>query len=458
MNVGAAMTDITPKAGTHLAGDVGGYRPCQSVLDPLHAKAVVFESNGKQLCFLSLDVTIITKEYTDRIREGAAKRFGFDPDAIMLHATQTHSAPSVGHFMVDEEWPPVPKDREFVRGGDIAFAEMASERAIAAIGAACETLEPVQLGAASGIQDGLAFNRRGVTRDGTVCMPWFGSSAQHPLGPTHIRYMEGPTDPEVGVLCARGNDLRMVAMLLHYTCHPVILYAQPGAIVSADWPGAWASELCATYGKSCVPLIVNGCCGDINPWPPFDLDFRPDHRRMGRALAGISEKIIRSMTFSDESALDWKVKRVPLPVREWDAKELREAEDYLANHREPTWEKDRPNRVERTWSRMAFVKSVEMLRRRSPTLPYEVQVFRVGKTAFVGLPGEPFVAAQLAIKIASPTYPTYVAHCTSQYVAYLPPRDAYDRRGHEVFFCKVKPGSLEMVIEAATKLLKELFA
>src|ERR1044071_7549623 len=117
MKAGAAMVDITPKAGTHLAGDVGGFRPAQNVLDPPYAKAVVFESNGKKLCLLSFDVTILTQECTDRIRDAAATMFGFERDAVMVHATQTHSAPSLGHFMVDRDFPAVPADREFVRGG-----------------------------------------------------------------------------------------------------------------------------------------------------------------------------------------------------------------------------------------------------------------------------------------------------------------------------------------------------
>ncbi|MBI4024730.1 MAG: hypothetical protein HY360_07085 [Verrucomicrobia bacterium] len=457
MKAGAATADITPKPGTHLAGSVGSYRPAQSALDPLYARAAVFESDGRKLCFLSLDVTIIAKEYTNRIRDEAARRHGFEREAVMVHATQTHSAPSIGHFMVDQDFPPVPADREFVRGGDLAYADFAVEQAIEAIGRACARLEPVRIATGSGARDGLAFNRRGVMRDGKVGMPWFYSSLQHPLGRTDYRHLEGPTDPEVGILCARNGDMRMTAMLLHHTCHPVNVYAQPGAAVSADWPGAWADALQAVYGTACAPLVLNGCCGNINPWPAFEPDFHPDHRRMGRALGGISEKIIRAMTFSEESALDWKVRIVRLPVRQVDERELREAEAYLAKNPDPPWLKDNPRCVDGAWNRAAWLWSIELMRRRSPQMEYEIQVFRVGNAAFVGLPGEPFVEGQLAIKIASPASWTCVVHCTTQYVAYLPTREAYARGGHEVFFCKVAPGSLEMVVDAATGLLREVF-
>ena len=249
----------------------------------------------------------------------------------------------------------------------------------------------------------------------------------------------------------------MVAMLLHYTCHPVNVYAQPGAVVSADWPGAWAAAMQTIHGLSCVPLVLNGCCGNINPWPAFEPDFHPDHRYMGNALGEVSEKIIHSLSFTEESTLDWKARKVMLPTRKLNVDQLREAEEYLAQYPEPQWLKDKPNRVEGAWSRAAWLWSIELMRRRSPEIPYEVQAFRVGKTAFVALPGEPFVEGQLAIKVGSPTYPTYVAHCATQYVGYLPPREALLRGGHEVFFCKVAPGSLEIVVDEAKAMLRELF-
>ncbi len=101
---GAAEVDITPKAGIHLAGDVGRWRPAKLALDPLFARALVLESGGKRLCLVVLDLTIVTEEYTGLIREEAALRFGLEPSAVMVHATQTHTAPSLGHFMFDESF------------------------------------------------------------------------------------------------------------------------------------------------------------------------------------------------------------------------------------------------------------------------------------------------------------------------------------------------------------------
>ena len=465
MRVGSAIVDITPKAGVHLAGSgMSDHRPAQSIIDPLYAKAVVFEMKGRKICISALDLTAITEEYTTFIRKSAAERFGFDSDAVMVHSLQIHSAPSCGGLMLDPEFPlKLPPEQEYLTGAETKYSEYAADCALKAIEKANKSLRPVKIAVGSAVRDDLAFNRRAVMRDGKVTMPWFYSSQQKPLGPTEIRYMEGPIDPEVGVFCARDDDMKMVAMLLHYTCHPVNVFATNKNVVSADWPGAWAAGMQKAYGTECVPLVLNGCCGNINPWPPFTPDFVPDHRRMGNELADMTCKVIRKMTFSDNDVLDWRVCRVLLPYREIPEDRKREVEKILSEYPQPKWNKDTPERIDPNWFRTASTKSIEYCQKRWPDgFPYEVQVLRIGDTAFVGLPGEPFVEGQLAIKIGSPAKFTYVAHMTSHYVGYIPTKDACRRGGHEAnpectYWAKLAPGALNIIVDTAIDLLKEIF-
>ena len=44
LNVGAAEIDITPPMGMALSGDVCRYRPVDTVLDPIHARALVADT------------------------------------------------------------------------------------------------------------------------------------------------------------------------------------------------------------------------------------------------------------------------------------------------------------------------------------------------------------------------------------------------------------------------------
>jgi len=220
------------------------------------------------------------------------------------------------------------------------------------------------------------------------------------------------------------------------------------------------------YGASCVPLVLNGCCGDLNPWDPFDPDFRMGHenvRRMGAELTDMACRVLRTLKFSDSGTLDWRVRRVPLQYRDIPEARQAEVDRILTEDPTPKWIDEEPKRIDPAWFRAALTKSIEYCRRRSPEFPYEIQAFRVGDTAFIGLPGEPFVEGQLAIKIGSATYPTYVAHCVSHYVGYLPTKDAYTRGGHEAnpdytYWAKLAPGSLETVVENAVDMVGELFA
>ena len=458
MRAGAARVDITPEPGTQLAGLVGRHRPAQLVADPLYAKSLVLESDGRKLCFVALDLTIPTETYSSRIRRAASEELGIEYEAVMLHATQTHSAPALGHFLLDRDFEGIPPGYEWIRGGDDRYSAFAVERAIEAIRLADGNLQPVRVAVGSGIEGRPAFNRRAVMRNGMVQM--LSDCWRDPLGPTGIRYIEGPIDPELGVMCFRADSLRMVAMLVNYTCHPVHVYGQSRAAVSADWPGALANSLQEGYGKGCVPMVLNGACGNINVHSQYDPDHVPDYRRAGKLLASTSNKIIETLSFKEESVLGWKSQRLRIPLREVEAEELKEAEKILADHPEPLWADEKRARVSGEWMRAAGVYSVHLASRRDKKLDYEIQVFRVGNTAFVALPGEPFVEGGLRIKLASPAYPTYIVHNTSQYVGYIPTREAFRRGGHEVrtsYWAKLVPEALDMIVDKATDLLAELF-
>ena len=215
MRVGVACADITPNLGTHLSGSgMGDHRPARTVLDPLFAKAVVFESGDRRLCIVTLDITIITGYYTAKIRSAISEKTGMPCDAIMVHASQTHSAPSLGYFMLDPDFPlETTPETEYLRGGERAYGDFAAEAAVRAAVEAATNMQPVRIGLGRGILGDLAFNRRGIRRDGTVMMPKPQGREKQPLGITELCYLEGPMDPEVGVFCVQGTDTSPVPLL-----------------------------------------------------------------------------------------------------------------------------------------------------------------------------------------------------------------------------------------------------
>ena len=462
LSAGVAQVEITPPPGTHLAGGINVFRPAQKVVDPLYAKALVLQAGGRKLCFVSLDLVLVVRGYTERIRQAAAQRCGLEAEAVMVHATQTHSAPSLGYVMLDEDFGPIPSEAEWLRGAQIEYCEFALERIIQAIVEANDNLQPAQVGAASGIEGRMAFNRRAILRDGTA-LRWLPFRPdENPLGPVHILQVEGPIDPELGVLGIR-NAQGFMAMLLSYTCHPMNVFARHGEMaVSAEWCGALADEMRQTYGSACIPLVLNGACGNIGPFPAFDTGYPldpTDHRAMGRVLAETARKVITSLSFEDDITLDWKTQMVRLPLRAADPAQLAADRQMIQDHPQPPWADEERTSVREDWMLAASRLSAHLQQQREGDIDYEIQVLRVGKVAFVGLPGEPFVEGGLRIKEASPFYPTYIVHCVTQYVGYLPVREAFARGGHEVdyaYWAKVEPGCLETVVQNAITLLHEL--
>jgi len=314
------------------------------------------------------------------------------------------------------------------------------------------------------IEGRVAFNRRAVTVKGDgVFMPrreW-----PQPLGPIAMSHLEGPIDPEVAALVVRSTDGSIRSLLLHHTCHPVCLMGQ--MVISADWPGAWSHAMEKVVGSQCLAVVVNGCCGNINPWDPFDPQYKDDHERVGNMLAKATTNLLHAkghLRPVGDPVVDFCSQSIPLPIRDVDPGQLAHARKVLQQHPQVKWANDEKTQVDFGWYRPAMVVSLDLQRRREKHLDYEIQVLRIGNAVLVGLPGEPFVEGQLAIKQASPATRTIVAHCVNQYVGYIPTRRAFrypeGRRGHEVntsTWAKLEPGALDQIVAQTDTILTRMF-
>lgn len=448
---GVGQTDITPSKDIVLGGaTINGKIRVDYIKDPLYANTLIVESNHCKLCIVSLDLLMITRSYVELIREEARRRWGFDLDAVMIHATQNHKSPSLGHFKISEDYNGIPDELNWLRGGDDRFHKFAYDRILQSIEIAHGAMEPVQIGAASGIEGRMAFNRRMIMRDGSIKMPSF----QGPPDP-QSRCLEGKKDPELGVVCFRSKSQQIHSLLLNYTCHPV--HKLKKFFISADWPGELSTKMKERCGNSCTSLVLNGACGNINPWDPFANAPRDDAEYMGEILAETVHNILETITFQDETVLDWKVKHIKIPLRKLNEKEVEEAQKYVSEHPTPQWVDD--VHVDGKWVIASGLLDLHEQYERQPLYDYEIQVLRIGDTAFVGLPGEPFAEAGLEIKLASPTFPTYIVHNT-QFAGYIPTKEAFLRGGYETQnanWSKFVPEAHDLIVAASIDVLHELF-
>jgi neutral ceramidase len=448
---GAAEADITPFPGCQIDGNIGVPRPMETVTTPIHARALVLEQSGKRFCLLSMDLLAITTAEADNVRRMAADKFGFARDAVAVHVTQNHSAPSMGQIMLTDRLPAT-KKYPWLRGSHPDYAPLVLGRVEQAIAAAIAAVEPVTVAWAAAIDGRVSFNRRTIMRDGTAAMHLGGRSVEDVL------QREGPSDPEVGVATFTADGSRTVAALLHHTCHPV--HWTPHRAVHADWPGRWADIVRRDILPGATPLVVNGCCGNIHHHDLFNPSRDDTPESMGKLLAESTRTALSRPHAVESPALSWISETIRIPWRQFPADVFPAAHRLIDANPEPMWTSPAKDAVERDWCFAASLLDVEQMMRDADGFDYEVQAVRIGDLALVVLPGEPFVEAQLAIKAASPAKRTFFAHMANGYAGYIPTPLALAGGGYECrpsIASRLCTEALQMITDKSIAVLGKLY-
>ncbi len=434
LRAGAAAVDISPPEGAPLAGYYSP-RGARAVLDPLFSKALVLEQGGTRAALVVCDLISLPRYTVEEARRLVEKQTGIPAAHVMISATHTHTGPAlIRRSSVD---------KLVGANADLGqrYTERLPELIARSVAEADKKLAPARLSAAVGRQDGLAFNRRFFMRDGSVS---WNPRKQHP----DIVRPAGPTDPEVGVLSLQTPKGEPVAAYVNFALHPD---TTGGEAVSADYPGVLSRLLAECRGPGLVTLFANGCCGNLNHRDIHWAD--PQHgpreaKRVGTALAGAVCATIPHLKPAAGEGLRVKSTIVKLPLAPVSEKELARAREVVKQGR---------------GAKVPFLEQVkayqalDVAARDGKPWEVEVQVVALGdEVAWVSLPGEIFVELGLAIKKASPFRYTLIAELANGSIGYIPDRRAYPQGNYEVVSARCAEGSGEMLVEAATRLLKEL--
>src|SRR2546423_15273817 len=122
-----------------------------------------------------------------------------------------------------------------------------------AIQLACSHLVDVRIGTGYGAAD-IGHNRLHVNTDGTV--NWFERNL--------TRIPTSPVDPMVSVLRIDQADGTPLAILVNYSCHPVV-FGSDNLQYSADYPGVMTRIVEEAWGKKPLCFFLQGAPGEINP-------------------------------------------------------------------------------------------------------------------------------------------------------------------------------------------------
>ena len=387
LKAGFSEVDITPPNDLSLAGRFFP-RPIQGVLDPLLVHVMVLESENTQVVLVSCDLLVFPRRMVVDIRRNIEDELGIPATNIAVFATHTHTGPYTCEI--------------FGNAPDADYILTLQQKITEAVRLAYHQLEPVELGVASAFEENISFNRRYVMKDGLV-------RTHPPRGSIKLSHVEGPMDPEVGVICLRSRNGRVVGYFVNFACHPNVV---GGNQISADFPGALSRALKRNEGEECITLFSNGASGDI-----CQIDVNNPNKedkgyawaeKMGEILADDVASTLLEMTFSHTGKLVISSSILSVPIRD-----PNQTPYHGTMFSGPTLEEI---------DKLYYREQDELRRqvREHPNVEIEIQVIRISNVALVMIPAELFVEFGLDLKLRSPFKPTYVASMANGSIGYIP--------------------------------------
>jgi neutral ceramidase len=453
--VGVAETDITPPVGFPMAGYYHE-RLAEGTIDPLKAKAIVFREGSTAGAVVVCDLIGIATDLAHEVRRRAAEKTGIPENNIGISATHSHTAPD---YMKELYLYLGKEEQEELRA---TYIEKLIEGPVEAIVQAHAGAVPSSLAAGSAVQTTpVSFNRRFVMRDGSV-QTW------QALSNPQVVKAAGPIDPEIALLTI--SDLENKTTRGIFSNFALHLDTVGGMRWSADYPFFIERTLRNAVGPDVISIFGTGCCGDINHVDPSNTE-RNKAEFIGDSIGTSISKQLGQLQPLEETRLVVKSQVVQLPLQDATREEVErsvqvvdlaksggkvEFLDHVDSYKKLVIDQMRHEEPyaksvnHMTWGLSRSLAGVGEL------LPVNITAITIGNdVAIVCLPGEVFVELGLAIKHGSPFRTTMVIELSNAVESiYVPPRAAYAGGSYEVTNSTVQPGSGEILVEAALKLLR----
>ncbi len=439
---GAATSNITPKIGTSINGNMQDV-VIRNVHDETHARALVLDDGHTQLAFVVLDLCMVSREVLDKAKQRAHEFTGIPTSHMMMSAIHTHSAGTACGIFQSEP--------------DPAYLDFLVERAADALIRAYHNRVPAKIAWGMGEEPDEVFNRRWHMKPGTPLPNPFGGQDQVKMNPgvgnPDLLKPAGPVDPEVPVISLQTLDGDPIALLANYSLHYV--GGTGRGEVSADYYGMFANRIGELLGVNPSPqrppfvgIMTNGTSGDINNihWDAEKRETLPPYVKMKSVadnLAAASFEAIKNVPYRDWVSLAAEQEEITLGVRKPDDAEVKRAKEIVRQAEGPTMKSLEEIYARETLFMKDYPSEVNIL----------LQVFRIGELAIAAVPAEVFVEIGLELKAKSPFKPTFTIELANGYNGYLPTPAQHKLGGYETW--RARSSYLEE--KASDKILQTLF-
>ena len=414
LRVGVSALEVSVPRGTPMAGFAARTEPSAGVHDPLSVRALVIED----MCWITIDVCGLDEVTCLNIRQATP----FLTERVIVSATHTHSGPCSMSSRLGQ--------------ADERLIEIISARAVDAAHMAAATQRLCSVG-----YEG--FSGLGIAHD--------------------RRHTSDEIDPELQVLVFRSSVGSIVAWLLQFPCHPVVLGAD-NLLISGDYP-SFARLILEQREPGSVAIFLTGAAGDVNTGHSAESSYSlevssrrtfEEAERIGRRLAtagfAASQAALRP-----QNQLAMATKSIELELEPLDLESPHELAQGWAHKAKSAAPGERA--ILEIWSDWAHA------RNRTSQLSWvgTVTVVRLADILLVALPGEPFLEGAEKIKEAFDR-PVIVVGYSNGCPGYFPSAAEYDFGGYEVLDAHryygmdapFKRGSLETIVETAVSLGRQL--
>lgn len=273
---GAAWRNITPDPLLPVSGGVGRPSPVTEKKGDLYVRALVLESEGTRVAFVSLDNLGWPAVLGNRAR---ALVKSIPPENILIGATHTHSAPDAYGF-------PDEQGRSFEDG---KYLEACTVRIAEAIREAEKNLEEAELRLGYGkVAAGIAYNY----------------------------YAPELYDPLCGVMQLRSKTSgKPISTLVNFAIHPEVIGSKRG-ILSPDICGPLYETIEQRGGG--VAIFFNGALGGMvtadNRRKQGEENTWEECVRIGTALGNEAFRILESGKTVSNPRLSVKAQKLEFPV------------------------------------------------------------------------------------------------------------------------------------------------
>lgn len=382
-----------------------------TVHDPLYARALVLEDDAIRTVLVLVDLTSLPPELIAELKSVAGQLSGVAPDAVMVVASHTFSAPHV----VPE--PQVPAGE---LAAHAALIQAIKDAVCGCVGEALASLCPARLRAGRG-RCAIGVNRDVETADGW----WLGADDA------------GVNDPELPVLVFEDLAGTRLAVLATVAVQSSITNGSVGPggsrAVSGDLAGAAARYL-EERSAGCVALVMTGAAGDQAPictavrlvqTPGAGQVIRDSHETGWALVDLLGDRLGAALSRAADSALT--VPAVPLALQ-------RHSVSLDAQI------------IPRDIGDIRPTRSYEFVPDGTTEAPWVT--LRLGEVVLVGIQPELSAATGIDLRTASPYPHTLLATMVDGGAKYMPEESAYDRITYEAMNSRYARGSAERFAKA----------